>query len=364
MDEAQLRIWVTKPQGQPAIRLAEMGITVCALEDNAGLENGRSDRYILSERLAVERRTGSTLLQGIQDKSLFTEAIYLRENFELPILIVEGEVPYAYTAFSPQAVQGALSAMLLHYGMSVLTTPAVEETVSLIAMMARHEQVGIPEISLVPKRKATDLPDLQRRVIEMLPGCGRVLARDLLQHFGEIRRIANATETELHAVRGIGAQKAAQIVQVLNAEYASVDTERDLEDAIEAAPDLLFDEKNVTLLDRQHGMIADDGTRHVIDLVFVDEEAEALILVELKLGALEPSHETQVHRYLDVARRLRNTRMTPYLARGFELKGVLATVAECDYKPQSEAVSVSIVDRKRVLHVLKKLRRRRLDQAA
>ncbi len=361
VDEAKLRIWVTKPQGQPALRLAEMGIAVCAIEDAGSLESGSVDRYILSERLAVERRTGSTLLQGIQDKSLFTEAIYLRENFELPILIVEGEVPYAYTAFSPQAVRGALSAMLLQYGMSVLTTPDVEETISLIAMMAQHEKVGIPAISLVPKRKATDLPDLQRRVIEMLPGCGRVLARDLLQHFGGVRRIANATEAKLRAVRGIGAQKAAQIMQVLNAEYASVDTERDLEDAIEAAPDLLFDERDVTLLDRQHGMIDEDGTRHVVDLIFVDEEAKALILVELKLGALELAHEAQVRRYLDVARRLGDAHMAPYLERGFGVKGVLATVAECDYRSQSEDVSVAIVDREGVLQVLKQLRCRQWE---
>jgi NAD-dependent DNA ligase len=256
--------------------------------------------------------------------------------------------------------------MLLQYGMSVLTTPDVEETVSLIAMMARHEQVGIPEISLVPKRKATDLPDLQRRVIEMLPGCGRVLARDLLQHFGGVRRIVNATEAELRAVRGIGAKKAAQIVRVLDAGYASVDTERNLEDAIEAVPDLLFGERDVTLLDRQHVMIADDGTRHVVDLMFVDEEAEVLFLVELKLGPLEPAHEMQVRRYLDVARRRFKVHqaplMAPFLERGFVLRGILATVAECDYKPQSEDVTVAIVDREGVLQALNQLRCRQRDK--
>jgi ERCC4-type nuclease len=342
--------------------MAEMGIDVCAIDDvDSGSVSGHIDRYILSERLAVERRTGSTLLQGIQDKSLFTEAIYLSENFALPILIVEGEVPYAYTAFNPQAVRGAMSAMLLQYGMSVLTTPDVDETVHLIAMMARHEQVGIPEISLVPKRKAMDLPDLQRRVIEMLPGCGGVLARDLLQHFGGVRCIVNATEAELCAVRGIGTKKAAQMYRVLNAEYASVDTEKDVEDAIEAAPDLLFGEREVTLLDRQHVMTAEDGTRHVIDLVFVDEGVETLILVELKLGALEAIHETQLRRYLDVARGLADAHQMPLVAlywdRNFDLKGVLATVIECDYEPQSGDVTVSIVERERVLQVLKRLRR-------
>jgi hypothetical protein len=88
----------------------------------------------------------------------------------------------------------------------------------------------------------------------------------------------------------------------------------------------------------------------------VDEEAKALILVELKLGALEPAHEAQVRRYLDVARRLGDAHMAPYLERGFGVKGVLATVVECDYRSQSEDVSVAIVDHEDVLQVLKQLR--------
>jgi len=35
---------------------------------------------------------GSSFLQGIVDKTLFTSAIYLSENFSNPIAIIEGEV--------------------------------------------------------------------------------------------------------------------------------------------------------------------------------------------------------------------------------------------------------------------------------
>ncbi len=75
---------------------------------------------------------------------------------------------------------------------------------------------------------------MQRRAMEMLPGCGMVLARQLLQHFGSVRRIVSATPDELRLVRGLGARKAADINKVVSAEYEAVDTERDLEDANEA----------------------------------------------------------------------------------------------------------------------------------
>jgi ERCC4-type nuclease len=353
MNQPELTISVTKPKGKPALMLAEMGITILPIEE----DEGNVDRYVLSRRLAVERRTGDGFLQGIVDKTLFTSAIYLREHFEIPVLIVEGQVDYAYTSFSSQAVRGALSSMMLVYGVSVLYTPDVEETVALIAMMARQEQVGIPEISLVPKRKAADLSDMQRRIVEMLPGCGMAMARELLQHFGSVKRVVNAAEAELRSVQGIGAKKAAEMVRVLNAEYEAVDTERQLEDAIEAEPGLLFD-RPVVLLERQHQVLADQGERHIVDMVFWDGEAGELFLVELKRGRLTREHEEQLRRYLDHADR--SPLLSPFLEAGAKLRGILATVEDCEFAPRAPDVSVRIVDWEQTIQVLKRLRDRRL----
>lgn len=380
VDLSVLTISATKPNGKPAAMLAEMGITVVPIEE----DEGDVDRYILSKRLAIDRRTGNSFLQGIMDKTLFTSAIYLREHFSIPILIVEGEVNYEYTMFDPQRVRGALSSMMLLYGVSVLSTPNIEETVNLIVMMARQEQTGIREISLIPKRKATDLADMQRRVIEMLPGCGMVTARDLLQYFGSVKRIVNATEEEFRSVPGIVAKKATEIYKVLNAEYESVDTEKNLEDAIEAVPELLF-KQPVTLLDRQHYIyteekegfdtlvsIRPDGTtqpksptqpkRHIVDLVFLDPEADELILVELKRGKLTEEHYDQICRYLDNANKSQLLRA--FLEKGAKIRGMLATVEECKFEPKDTDVSVCIVDKKQTIEVLKQLRNRRLESMA
>ena len=357
VDLSVLTISATKPKGTPARRLADMGIRIAAVEE----DEGNVDRYVLSKRLAVERRTGSSFLRGIMDKTLFTSAIYLREHFRIPVLIVEGEVNYEYSAFDPQAVRGALSSMMLLYGVNVLSTPNLDETVHLIAMMARQEQLGIPDISLIPKRKAADLPDMQRRIIEMLPGCGMVLAKQLLQHFGSVRRIVNATPDELRLLRGLGARKAADIAKVVSAEYEAVDTERDLEDAIEAEPGLLFSQP-VTLLARQHHMFTEMGKRHAVDLVFLDPQANEVILVELKRGRISREAYEQLRRYMDHAGESR--RLRPYLSEGAAVRGILATAEESAYRSKAADVSVSIIDKDRAIDVLKRLRRDRLQRFA
>jgi len=348
-----LTISAARPGSKLATMLADTGIQVVPIEG----DEGPSDRYVLSKRLAIERRTGSSLLRGIMDKSLFVNAIYLREHFKIPVLVIEGQVDYTYTSFDPQAVTGAWSAMILEYGLSVVSTPNTEETARLIAMMARHEQAGIPGISLVPKRKAVGLADLQCRVVEMLPGCGKVMARDLLQHFGTVKRIAGASEEELHQVPGIGARKASEMLKVLSAEYEAVDAEKHLEDAIQASPKLLF-EHSVSLLARQHCVYVDRGERHTVDMVFLEPTANELILVELKRDKLKRDHVLQIRRYLDNAHKSRLLRA--YLDKGATLHGVLASLEASDLEPRDPDVSVHVVDREAAIKVLKRLRRRRL----
>jgi len=348
VDLSALTIAATKPQGKIARQLAKLGIAIQPIEE----DEGNVDRFLIDQHLAVECRTGSSFLKGIMEKTLFTSAIYLREHFSIPVLIVEGKVNYEYSMMDPQATRGALSSMLLQYGLNVLSTVDTEETVQLIAMMARQQQIGIPDISLVPKRKAASLSDMQRRVVEMLPGCGMVMARELLQHFGSVQRIATATVDEFRQMHGIGAKKAQEIVGVLTAEYEAVDTEQQIEEAIEANPEILFG-RPLPLIDRQHFIYTDEQERHIVDLVFHDPEANDLILVELKRDRLGPSHEKQLIRYLDNVREsdlLRN-----YLDRGAGLKGILATVEESDFTPKRKEIEVIIVDRQKIIDHLKRI---------
>ena len=354
-DLSTLTVHVSKPKAAAARRLVELGLNVLLIRD----DEGDSERFVFSKRLAVDRRAGNSFLNGIMDKTLFTAAIYLREHFRLPVLIVEGPINYEHRGFDPQSVRGALSSMVLEYGVNVLTTADLEDTVQLLVMMARQEQIGIPEISLVPKRTAKTLPDMQRRVAEMLPGCGRVMARELLQHFGSFERIVRASADELRQVPGIGAKKARDMCEVLATEYEAVDTERQIEDAIEADPSLLF-EQPVELVDRQHFIFDDRGDRHIVDMLFADRRAGEVILVELKRGRLEPWHREQLKRYL--AHADESAVIRRHLDGGFAMRGILASVDPGKLAPRHKDITVVTVDEKRVIAILTELRRKRLSQ--
>jgi len=146
--------------------------------------------------------------------------------------------------------------------------------------------------------------------------------------------------------------------KVLNAEYESVDTEKNLEDAIEVSPELLF-KRPVILLDRQHYIYTEEQERHIVDLVFLDSEADELILVELKRGKLTEEHYNQIRRYIDNAHKSQLLRS--FLGKGTKIRGILATVEECKFEPKDADISVCIVDKKQTIEVLKQLRNRCLE---
>lgn len=342
-----LSIGVTKPKSKLARRLAESGIRMEAVPPN----EGNVDRFFISKRVAIDYRKANAFANGIMDKSVFTSAIYLREHFALPILIVEGEVNYGFRHIDPQAVRGALSSMVLEYGLSVLHAQDLDDSVELLTMIARQEQVGIPEISLVPKRTANSLADMQRRVAEMLPGCGRVMARELLQKFGSIEELVHASASQLRQVRGIGAKKAKTMQKVMSAEYKAIDTERQVEDAIEAAPSLLFKRRKVELVARQHQICGDQEQRQIIDLIYYDECADTLYLVELKRAELKPSDRAQLRRYLREAHR--SPLINGYLKQGSTLRGILASPLPSELKERKDTdIEVRTVNARGVIKFL------------
>jgi len=176
--------------------------------------------YQLSDRLVVERKTALDFLRSIADKRLFNQALEMAEKFEKRVLIVEGGRLYSSSGFHPNAVKGALCAMAVQFGISVLQTRTPEETAALLAAMARQEQVGLKEISLRPKRRASSLAQQQEYIVESLPGVGPKLSKALLERFGTVEKIFTASEQELEQVNLIGPKKARALREALSTPYA------------------------------------------------------------------------------------------------------------------------------------------------
>ena len=176
--------------------------------------------YVLSTRIGVERKTVDDFLNSLIDGKLFVQMKNLRGAYSRPILIVEGEGLLTKRNISHNAIFGSFVSIIVDFGIPLITTRSAQETADFLYVMAHREQkTGNRAVAIRGEKWAASLHEQQQFLVEGLPNISVVLAQRLLQHFGSIRALVNATEEELCEVQGIGQTIAQEIIKVLSADY-------------------------------------------------------------------------------------------------------------------------------------------------
>lgn len=177
--------------------------------------------YVLSPRVAVERKSAGDFVASILDRRLFAQAEQLKEAYEQVVYLVEGQSLYEGRNVHPNAIRGALSYLAILGGYSVLRSESPEDSALLLATMARHEQQGLGyEISYHAKRRSPSPKTQMRYLVEDLPGIGPQISKALLDRFGTLRCLFNASEEDLRQVPGVGPKRARGIYDLLTRPYS------------------------------------------------------------------------------------------------------------------------------------------------
>lgn len=167
--------------------------------------------YVLSDRVAVERKTGADLAASIKDSRLFEQTERLSAAYEVVVVLVEGEPIH----IARSSWRGALSRVVLS-GASVLRTDDAGDTASWLARLvalegrAPGEARGLPRV----RRPTSDRARVAEDVLSCLPGISTVGARRLLEHFGSLPGVFAADADALRGVPGIGPVRAATLASL------------------------------------------------------------------------------------------------------------------------------------------------------
>jgi Fanconi anemia group M protein len=171
--------------------------------------------YQVSDEVVIERKTAKDFVDSIIDKRLFKQARELSEEFKRPILILEGDDIYN-GMIHPNAVRGTIAAIAIDFGISIIPTRNSEDTAAMIKRIAVREQTGEKTpIQIRTDKKPVSLWEQQLFIVESLPNIGPVNAKNLLQHFGSVEKVLNASESELQEVDGIGEKNAERILEAI-----------------------------------------------------------------------------------------------------------------------------------------------------
>ena len=170
--------------------------------------------YVLSDRVVVERKTGSDLAASIKDRRLFEQVERLADAYEAVVVVVEGDPVH----IGPESWRGALGRVLLS-GVAFFETADPEETAEWLVRLHRLEGSGPSRARGTPRvrRPTEDRLRTAEDVLTCLPGISTVGAQRLLAHFGSLAAVFAAGSDELRDVRGIGPIRAAELAAVFAA---------------------------------------------------------------------------------------------------------------------------------------------------
>lgn len=177
--------------------------------------------YLVSEEVAIERKTFNDFINSIIDKRLFEQAKSLSQHYSKPIIIIEGR-DQTLRNISEEAVRGAMISMIMDFGLPILWTRDSLETAKFILALAKRERRGdLRTISLKDRRRARTPDEEREYVVASLPMVELTTARRLLSHFGSVERVFTAGESELMKVKGIGPKKAKRIRSIIAGPYGA-----------------------------------------------------------------------------------------------------------------------------------------------
>lgn len=175
--------------------------------------------YQVSDEVVIERKTAKDFVDSIVDKRLFKQARSLMEEFKRPLIILEGDDLYN-GMINPNAIRGSIASIALNFGISIIPTRNAQDTAAMIKRIAIREQSGEKTpIQIRTDKKPVNLWEQQLFIIESLPNIGPVNAKNLLEHFGTVANIINASESQLQEVEGIGKKTAVNIRKVVDSKY-------------------------------------------------------------------------------------------------------------------------------------------------
>jgi len=189
--------------------------------------------YVIGGIYGVERKSSEDFVNSIIDKRLFEQARLLREAYEKPLIVVEGdlELTVAGRGVRINQVLGALLA-LAEMKVPAVQVSSPERTALLIYLLSRKLEKDSEYLTPVKKRVVRkdfgSVPIVQLNLLATLPGISSTTAKRLLEHFRTPRRFFLASPAELRRA-GLGPRKISRILAVLDTDFTQTFFSREVE---------------------------------------------------------------------------------------------------------------------------------------
>lgn len=214
----KVKIFVDSRENSSGIMkiLVDLGVDV-------KLQNLDVGDFLISDNSCIERKEIRDFVDSLIDKRILSQLQNLRNNFEKPLLIIEGaEDIYSVRRVHANAIRGMLAYIAMDLKIPIIYTKDFRDTAEFLVVAAKREQLERDkDFNIRGEKKPLTLKEQQEFIIGSLPGVGGTVAKNLLKEFRSVKEIINASEDELKDVELIGKKKAEEIKKIIDSEYPS-----------------------------------------------------------------------------------------------------------------------------------------------
>jgi Fanconi anemia group M protein len=178
-------------------------------------ETLKAGDYRVNDQILIERKTADDFALSMLSGRLFRQCSRMRASGLVCLIIVEGDLFGTRHEISAEALQGALLSVMTRWQIPVYRVSDKKETAQAIVRVGLQNMKAETNFAVWQKsgRKSRNS---QVYLLRSLPSVGPQLALRLLQAFGSIAKIIQASEKELASVEGIGKKKAEKLFAFFN----------------------------------------------------------------------------------------------------------------------------------------------------
>lgn len=173
--------------------------------------------------IGIERKKIGDLVNSIKDKRIFKQADRMRKRYQVSILMIRGTLKsYEEMMWNrgktvkTSVIMGTLTSLMVRNGMNLMWFESDDYLVDAIDRIFTKVKEG-----KVGQIRSTNVRQLRSRPCQTLmavPGITYSVARSLIDEFGNIEAIKQASVEELCEIYGIGEKRADSLRRLLKDE--------------------------------------------------------------------------------------------------------------------------------------------------
>ncbi|RLF43857.1 MAG: hypothetical protein DRN17_05555 [Thermoplasmata archaeon] len=176
--------------------------------------------YLLPDGIAIERKS-EDFIQSVLNGRIWHQLSNLKE-YEHPILIIDDSdkwktLYFCDSKYAHKSYFGAITTIIYRFNIPVIIVSGTDEFVETVALL--YNKAIAEAFSSKPtivQRRAATLEERKENMLACIEGMSIKRARTLLDEFGTIRNIANASVDDIKTVKGFGKKLAENIWRIFN----------------------------------------------------------------------------------------------------------------------------------------------------